>query len=85
MKAITVRGIDQRLERELKKQADENGDSVNTTLLKLLRKALLIDKPDFHPEYHDLDILAGTWNEEDEKEFNESQEGFERIDRELWK
>jgi hypothetical protein len=85
MKAITIRGIDRELERELKKKAVENGDSINTTLLKLLREALLLIKPKYYREFHDLDNLAGTWTEEDEKEFNLIQEGFEQIDKELWR
>ena len=62
MKAITIRGIDQELERELRKAAKENGDSLNTTMLKLLKKAVHLDKPKLYPEYHDLDSLAGTWS-----------------------
>ena len=84
MKAITIRGIDEEIESRLRKKAKESGDSINTTLLKLLRKALHLDKEKPYPEYHDLDSLAGTWTTEDKEEFNKSQEGFTRIDRDLW-
>ena len=84
MKAITIRGIDGEMESALKRKAQDSGDSINTTLLKLLRKALHLDKQKPYPEYHDLDSLAGTWNKEDEEKFNTSQEGFTRIDGELW-
>ena len=84
MKAITIRGIDEEIESRLRMKAQESGDSINTTLLKLLRKALDLDKEKPYPEYHDLDGLAGTWSTEDEEEFNKSQEGFTRIDRDLW-
>jgi hypothetical protein len=84
MKAITIRGVDEELERELKKLAKENGDSVNTTLIKLLRKAFFLDKPKFQRQYFDLDRLAGTWTEEEAVDFAKVQKGFEQIDKELW-
>jgi plasmid stability protein len=84
MKAITIRGIDEEIDSRLRKKAQESGDSINTTILKLLRKALQLDKDKPYPEYHDLDSLAGTWSEEDRSEFEKSQEGFNQIDRDLW-
>ena len=63
MKAITIRGIDEEIDSRLRKKAEENGDSINTTILKLLRKALQLDKENPYPEYHDLDNLAGTWSD----------------------
>ena len=85
MKAITIRGIDEELGKSLRKTARENGDSINSTLLKLLRKSLSLDKPKMYPEYRDLDELAGTWSKNDEEEFNRIQKGFEQIDKELWR
>ena len=35
--------------------------------------------------YHDLDYLAGTWTEEEDMEFIQATEHFNRIDEELWK
>jgi plasmid stability protein len=84
MKAITIRGIDEETDSRLRKMAEESGDSINTTILKLLRKALQLDKDKPYPEYHDLDSLAGTWSEEERAEFEKSQEGFSQIDRDLW-
>jgi hypothetical protein len=84
MKGITIRGIDEEIEKALRKEAEESGDSINTTILKLLRKALRLDKRKVYPEHHDLDNLAGTWSAEDLREFNQSQEGFRRIDKDLW-
>ena len=84
MKAITIRGIDEETDSRLRKKAEESGDSINTTILKLLRKALQLDKDKPYPEYHDLDSLAGTWSMEDRLEFEKSQEGFRQIDKDLW-
>ena len=85
MKAITVRGIDEELEKKLRAEAHNNGDSINSTLLKLIRRGLGLDKPIPYQEFHDLDNLAGTWSETDEEEFAAVQAGFSTIDRDLWK
>jgi hypothetical protein len=84
MKAITVRGIDPEIESRLRKKTEETGDSLNTTILKLLRKALQLDKTKPYPEYHDLDSLAGTWSPAERAEFDNFQEAFSQIDKELW-
>jgi hypothetical protein len=34
--------------------------------------------------HHDLDHLAGTWSEADEREFAEAVQGFAAIDEEMW-
>lgn len=34
--------------------------------------------------YHDLDSLAGTWNEEDAVEFSQNTAIFNQIDEQLW-
>ena len=85
MKAITIRGIDPELENRLRRVAGENADSLNATILKLLRRTLGLERTKPFPTYHDLDDLAGTWSAEDEHEFNSIQTGFEKVDEELWK
>jgi plasmid stability protein len=84
MKAITIRGIDSEIDSRLRKKAAESGDSINTTILKLLRKALQLDKDKPYPEYHDLDNLAGTWARDERAVFDKFQEGFSQIDKDLW-
>ena len=72
------------LGKKTRQTARENGDSLNATLLKLLRRSLGLEKQLPYPRYHDLDSLAGTWTEEDEREFAVIQKGFSRIDSDLW-
>ena len=85
MKAITVRGIDDEVDRRLRKRAKESGDSINTTILKLLRQSLGLNGGSAYTIHHDLDDLAGTWSRDDLEEFNKTQEGFSTIDAEMWK
>ena len=85
MKAITIRGIDEELEKKLRTAARDNGDSINSTLLKLIRRGLGLDKRQPYQVFHDLDKLAGTWSERDEDEFKAVQAGFSTIDQGLWK
>ena len=84
MKSITVRGIDDEMGRRLRRKADETGDSINATILKLLRKTLDLSTEVPFPEHHDMDDLAGTWTAEERAEFEEFQKGFGRIDEDLW-
>ena len=85
MKAITIRGIDEEIEKKLRIAARDNGDSINSTLLKLIRRGLGLDKQHPYQIFHDLDSLAGTWTEADEGEFMAVQAGFSMIDQDLWK
>jgi len=82
--SITVRGIDEQIQSRLRRKAEESGDSINTTILKLLRKALQLDKEKLYPEYDDLDSLAGTWSPEERRQFDSFQKSFDRIDGDLW-
>ncbi len=85
MKSITIRGIDDRLQIELEKIAVKEEKSINKTILLLLKKALGIEDKVKFPTYNDLDRLAGTWSEKDEKMFNLATEEFNRIDEDIWK
>ncbi|MBN1700232.1 MAG: hypothetical protein JW881_22160 [Spirochaetales bacterium] len=85
MKSITIRGIDEQLEKKLGKKAKEEHQSLNRTILSLLRKALGIVEKAPYATYDDLDHLAGTWTKDDESEFNEAVSGFDSIESDIWK
>jgi len=84
MKTLTIRGIDPELANKIKKKANRSGESINKMILRLLESTLGLKEKKVFPTYDDLNHLAGTWSEEDEKEFNENIREFEKIDRELW-
>ena len=84
MTTMTLRGIDETLSHVLKNLAESQGVSLNSLVLRLVREATGVDKQRRTAKYHDLDSLAGTWNEEDENAFLVSTRAFERIDEDMW-
>ena len=85
MKTLTLRGIDDELDRGLKKLARQERDSMNAVILHLLRDKLGLAKPRFRETHHDLDDLAGTWTKEEAREFDDVVREFSHIDEEMWK
>ena len=84
MTTMTIRGIDDTLAQTLKNLAHSQGMSINAFTLRLIREATGVDKKKRTTRHHDLDSLAGTWNEHDESDFRSATEHFNRIDAELW-
>jgi DNA polymerase III delta prime subunit len=82
---MTLRGIDEPLAQALKELARNQGVSLNTLALRLIREATGVDKRKRTLVYHDLDTLAGTWSEEDEVEFQVATRSLDTIDEEMWK
>lgn len=84
MTTMTLRGIDEHLAQTLKEMAISQKTSLNTLALRLIRDATGIEKRKRTLVHHDLDTLAGTWNEEHEVEFKEATRALEVIDESLW-
>ena len=84
MKTLSLRGIDDEMAEALNKEAKRANASLNATLLNLIRESIGLKKKRWTRVYTDLDDLAGTWSEKDEKEFKESTSAFSRIDEDLW-
>lgn len=84
MKTLTIRGIDPALADAIRSLAAKNEESINQTALNILRKATGVGTKPIFNKHHDLDTLAGTWSEEDERDFNRAVEAFDKIDQELW-
>lgn len=85
MTTMTLRGIDETLAQTLKELARNQGVSLNTLALRLIREATGVDKRKRTVEHHDLDSLAGTWCAEDEAAFQIATRSFEVVDEEMWK
>lgn len=85
MTTMTLRGIDETLAQTLKELARNQGVSLNTLALRLIREATGVDKRKRTLVHHDLDALAGTWSEDDELSFQGATRLLEAIDEDLWK
>ena len=86
MKTITLRGIDEVMEKALREKSKELSlKSLNSTILYMLQEALGLTKRRQRALYRDLDHLAGTWSEEDLREFEDATAVFEQVDEELWR
>lgn len=85
MTTMTLRGIDDSLSQTLKELAHNQGVSLNTLTLRLIREATGVDKRKRTVIHHDLDNLAGTWSEDDELAFRNATKSFEAIDEDMWK
>ena len=84
MKTISLRGLDDELVTAVERRAHEDHASINATLLCLLREATALNRPKRHRVYSDLDHLAGTWSDEEKREFEQNTAEFEQIDEEMW-
>ena len=83
MKTLTIRGIDDQLANAIKKVSIERNESMNQTIIKLLRSSIGLTKKVF-PQYHDLDSLAGTWSVKEEQAFWDNTQSLHEIDKEMW-
>ena len=85
MKTITVRGLDGALSESLKREAEQQGKSINQFILDLLRERLGIKKAKkFTVAYNDMDHLFGRWSEKDFKKIQRAIDAERKIDEELW-
>jgi len=84
MKTLTLRGIDEELANRLEREAARERGSVNFVILSLLREKLGLSKPKFRKVHHDMDDLAGTWTEDEAREFDEIVREFSQVDKDLW-
>ena len=84
MKSFPLRGLDDELDKTLKKVAKNTNLSINKLILKILKEKLGLSKKKTHTqEYDDLNFLFGTWNEAEFAEFEAAQAEFNKIDDEL--
>ena len=86
MKNLTIRGVDEKLERALKEKAQQEHMSMNKLVIRILQDNLVRDKKsEILKTYDDLDHFAGTWSDAEAREFEEYITPFEQIDEEMWK
>lgn len=82
---LTLRGLDPRLQREIRELARREGLSLNRAAVRLLEKGAGIRAPvEADTIGSSLDHLIGTWSDDDARAFLDSIEACEQVDRELW-
>ena len=86
MKQLTIRGLDETLERNLRELAAEKQISLNRAALTLMRKGAGLEEPRRTADKvgSALDSFIGVWTVEDEAELLKALEPLEQIDPELW-
>ncbi len=77
---IQVQKTDESIIQQVEQQAKQQNIALNEFLLHLIRTGLQM----LQPIYHDLDNLAGTWSNEDERIFEHVVSDFGQIDESLW-
>ncbi len=82
MKQLSIRSVDPPLAAALEEETRRNGDSLNATVLRLLRSALGLER---RPPENGLRELAGSWSDAEAEEFDCATAAFEALDDELWR
>jgi hypothetical protein len=83
VKQLSVRGIDDELERRIREIARREGISLNRAALLLLRKGAGVGAPGKQTSVvgDSLDHLIGSWSKEETRELLRSIQPLEQIDR----
>jgi hypothetical protein len=84
MKSITIHGLNDTLDRLIRKKAKEQGISLNKTIKKLLEQSLGILPSDHTDHRDDFLDLFGIWSTEEKKQFDHNISDFEKIDEKDW-
>jgi hypothetical protein len=82
MRQITLRGMDPKAERTIRRMAKTTGKSLNRVILDMIHQCTGINKK--NPPAASLKELAGGWSDEDVAEFFDSIKPCEQIDEEMW-
>jgi hypothetical protein len=81
MKNLTIRNVPDAVATALEEEKGRRGESLNQTVIELLSQGLGVGTT----RSNGLGRLAGSWTEEEFREFEEAVAGFERVDDELWR
>jgi len=81
MQQITIRGLEPKIEQEIRKIAKGSHKSINQVIKEIIHKEF---KGNASPA-SSLKELAGGWSEKDAAEFERSIKSCEQIDEAMWK
>jgi hypothetical protein len=84
-RSITISNVDDATATWLVEEAGRRGMSVEMVAGLLLQRGVEWERRRAAlPAYHDLDALAGTWNEDEAAAFLHAVADFEQVDSSLW-
>jgi hypothetical protein len=84
MASMSIRGLDDQTLARLKSQAEQEGSSLNSLVLRLLQGAGAGIQPSALKKFDDLDALAGTWSDKEAHAFERNTAAFAEVDATLW-
>ncbi|MHB8167513.1 MAG: FitA-like ribbon-helix-helix domain-containing protein [Sulfuricella sp.] len=84
MATMSIRGLDDQALSRLKNQAEQEGSSLNSLVLRLLQGTDTSNRPNALKIFDDLNALAGTWSDEEAQAFERNTAAFSEIDAALW-
>jgi plasmid stability protein len=79
---LTIRNLPPEIEEAIRRRARERHISINQSITELLSEAMGI--PNSAEKQRDLSDLAGTWSDEEAREFEEALRLQRGIDEEIW-
>lgn len=86
MASMSIRGLDDQTLSRLKHQAEEEGSSLNSLVLRLLQDRGTNNLAGGSlRKFDDLDALAGTWSDEEARDFERNTAAFAEVDAALWR
>jgi protein-disulfide isomerase len=81
MSQITLRGLEPKIEREIRRIAKKTGKSLNRVVLEMISKSA---EPAKTAPADSLRDLAGGWTDKEASEFKEDIKICEQIDEAMW-
>ena len=85
MKAITIHGLDDMLADVLKKRAQQEDNSINGLVKKILAEAMCMKTQARGRHRDEFSVFSGVWTEQDMKDFQKRNADFERVNAADWK
>jgi hypothetical protein len=81
MQQITIRGLEPKIEKEIRRIAKGSRKSINQVIKEIIHKEFKVRTS----PASSLKELAGGWSKKDASEFERSIKACEQIDEAMWK
>lgn len=83
---LTIHNLDAQAIAWIDQQVARSGVSAEVVVRNLILRGLEAEQKQAPPRlHHDLDELAGTWNDQDAAEFNKAVADFDHVDPTIWR